>query len=233
MKLSVIVPVFNEAATIEKILKKIDSLDIDKEIIIVNDASSDDTAGILERVVPGLSSTVEIKTHPENRGKGSAIRTGLKSVKGEFVVIQDADLEYDPEDFKLLLETSEKTGAGVVYGSRFLGDCRNMSLLHYLGNRFLSVLTSLLYGCRVTDMETCYKLIRADVAARLNLTANRFDIEPEITSQILASGVGVVEVPISYEARGFTEGKKIGWKDGFAAVRILIREKFRSGLKKN
>lgn len=224
-KLSVIMPVYNEETTVAQIVDRLlaAQIPLDKEVLIVDDASSDGTAAVLDRLA---FPEVRIIRHPDNRGKGAAIRTGLAEASGDLILIQDADLEYDPADIPNLLEPLLSGRARAVYGSRFTGAEQNMSLLHRLGNRFLSILTNLLYGSSLSDMETCYKLIDADLMRGVHLTAERFDFEPEITGKLLKQGIKIHEVPISYKGREFHEGKKITWRDGFAALWTLLKVRF-------
>lgn len=220
MRLSIIIPVFNEVKTIEEILSRVRAVPVDKQIILVDDGSSDGTRLLLDR--QRQEPDTEVVFHAWNQGKGAAIRTGLRHVTGDYVVVQDADLEYDPTEYLRLLEPLESGRATVVYGSRFLGNPRKMSFLHWLGNKLLTVLTNGLYGCKLTDMETCYKVFRADIPTRIRIVSDRFDFEPEITAKVLRLGHKILELPISYNGREFHEGKKITWKDGFAAVRALV-----------
>jgi len=196
---------------------------LDKELIAVNDASTDRSAAILD----GLAAPdFTVLHHAKNQGKGAAIRTGLTAVTGDIVVIQDADLEYDPGEFPKLIDPIVKGHADVVYGSRFLGSHSAMFFWHYLGNRFLSLVTNVLYNTVITDMETCYKAFRAPVITGITIKANRFDFEPEITAKVLKQGCRVFEVPIVYVGRGFSEGKKITWRDGFSALWTLCKYRF-------
>jgi glycosyltransferase involved in cell wall biosynthesis len=224
-KLSVIVPVFNERNTVVEILRRMRSVDlpIDREFIVVDDGSDDGTRSVLTQLG---DSTTKVVSHPQNRGKGAAIRTGLEHVTGDLVLIQDADLEYDPDDWLRLLAPVLKGRADVVYGSRFTGEHRNMLFLHWAGNRALSLVTNLLYNTTLSDMETCYKLFDRDVLRGINLKSDRFDFEPEITAKVLRKGVRIYEVPISYAGREFDEGKKITWRDGFAALVALVKYRF-------
>lgn len=224
--LSIIVPVFNEEKTVVFILKKVRQLPlpgIEKDIVVVNDGSSDATEKILRKIkLPGI----RIFHHEKNKGKGAAIRTAIPHTRGDFVIIQDADLEYDPNDYQKLLEPLMDGRADVVYGSRFLGVHRAFMFWHSLGNKFLTIVTNLLYDTILTDMETCYKVFRGEVLRGLTLKSNRFEIEPEMTAKILKAKFRVFEVPISYSGRSFEEGKKITWRDGFSALATLARYRF-------
>jgi glycosyltransferase involved in cell wall biosynthesis len=226
-KLSVVVPVFNERNTLVEILRRMRAVDlqegIEKEIIVVDDGSDDGTRDVLKQLG---DSTVRVVMHDENRGKGAAVRTGLRHATGEYVLVQDADLEYDPEDWPRLLAPVLRGRARVVYGSRFTGERRNMLFLHWIGNRFLSLTTNVLYNTTLSDMETCYKLVDRTLLEDMTLRADQFDIEPEITAKILKRGVRIYEVPISYAGREFDEGKKITWRDGFAALWTLVKYRF-------
>ena len=226
LTLSIIVPVFNEEKTVALILKTVSRLklrDIQKDIVVVNDGSTDGTAIVLKKIrIPG----VRVFHHDKNRGKGAAIRTAIPHTKGDFVIIQDADLEYDPNDYQKLLEPLIHGQADVVYGSRFLGVHRAFMFWHSLGNKFLTLVTNLLYDTILTDMETCYKVFRGEVIRGLVLKSNRFEIEPEMTAKILKKKYKLFEVPISYSGRSFEEGKKITWKDGFSALATLARYRF-------
>ena len=220
--LSVIVPVFNERNTVAEILRRMRrvELPVDREIVVVNDASSDGT----DKVLGALEdSTVRVVTHPQNKGKGAAIRTGLTHARGDLIIIQDADLEYDPEDWPRLLSPVLKGKARIVYGSRFTGERKNMLFWHWVGNRFLSLATNLLYNTTLSDMETCYKLFDRKVLEGITIESNRFEFEPEITAKVLRRGHRIYEVPISYAGREFDEGKKITWKDGFGALWTLVK----------
>jgi glycosyltransferase involved in cell wall biosynthesis len=224
-KLSVIVPVYNERNTVAEIVRQMRAVDLplEREIVIVDDGSIDGTRDILEQLA---DSTVRVILHPTNRGKGAAIRTGLAQVSGELVLIQDADLEYDPEDWPKLLAPVLRGRARVVYGSRFTGERRNMLFLHWVGNRLLSLITNVLYNTTLSDMETCYKLFDRELLGQIDLRANRFDFEPEVTAKLLRLGVRIYEVPISYSGREFEEGKKITWRDGLGAVATLVKYRF-------
>jgi glycosyltransferase involved in cell wall biosynthesis len=223
--LSVIVPVFNERSTVAEIVRRMRSVDlpVEREIVIVDDGSYDGTGDVLTQL---RDSTVRVLKHNENRGKGAAIRTGLDSAAGDLVLVQDADLEYDPEDWPCLLAPVLKGRARVVYGSRFTGERRNMLFLHWVGNRFLSLVTNILYNSTLSDMETCYKLFDRRVLDGMRLTADRFDFEPEFTAKILRRGIRIYEVPISYAGREPDEGKKITWHDGISALWTLVKYRF-------
>lgn len=236
MKLSIIIPVYNEAGTLREVVEKIESvsLPLEREVIAVDDFSTDGSRQVLK----GLEYRIRVCYQEENRGKGAAIRKGLDVATGDIVLIQDADLEYDPTEYPKLLEPILKGEAVVVYGSRFsrIGEIYQVSYQHksfhlwhfiyYLGNRLLTFMTAVLYGSSLTDMETCYKVIRMDVLKSLNLVANRFEIEPEITAKILKRGIKIYEVPVSYKGREYDEGKKITWKDGLTAIKVLIKYRF-------
>jgi glycosyltransferase involved in cell wall biosynthesis len=225
MKLSVVIPVFNERATIEECLRRVRAVEIDKEIIVVDDGSTDGTRELLTSVA--ADPAVRVVLQPENRGKGAAVRRAFEQATGDAIVIQDADLEYDPEDYHKLLEPIRDGIADVVYGSRFLGWPRRvLRFRHQLANRFLTLLSNLATDLNLTDMETCYKMMTREVAQTLRLRSDRFGIEPEITAKIARLGYRVYEVPISYHGRDYWEGKKIGWKDGVAAVWTILRYAF-------
>ncbi|HPM77865.1 MAG TPA: glycosyltransferase family 2 protein [bacterium] len=225
MKLSILMPVFNEKTTIEEIVKQVMSVDLDKELIIVDDGSTDGTVAILKEKVEPLPN-VRVYYHGVNQGKGAAIRTGKQYIEGDIAIIQDADLEYDPNDYHTLIDPIVKKKADVVYGSRFLGPRRAFLFWHYLGNRFLTFVTNLLYDTMLTDMETCYKAFRAHILKEITIRSNRFDFEPEITAKVFKRGYKVFEVPIYYSGRDFSEGKKISWKDGFRAIWTIIKFRF-------
>jgi glycosyltransferase involved in cell wall biosynthesis len=198
-------------------------LPLEREVVIVDDGSTDGTRDILKQLA---DSTIRVVLQPSNQGKGAAIRTGLAQVTGDLVLIQDADLEYDPEDWPKLLAPVLKGRAQVVYGSRFTGERRNMLFFHWVGNRMLSLCTNILYNTTLSDMETCYKLFDRELIAQINLRANGFDFEPEVTAKVLRRGVRIYEVPISYSGREFDEGKKITWRDGIVALGTLIKYRF-------
>jgi glycosyltransferase involved in cell wall biosynthesis len=223
---SVIVPVFNEHATVAAVIDRLLTIDFptDREIIVVNDGSSDGTREVLGR----LEGTPRLRiVHAEvNRGKGHAIRIGLDQARGDVIAIQDADLELDPAQLGSLVEPLLKGDAEVIYGSRFLGRRPDAPWLTLVANHTLTSLTNILYGSSITDMETCYKIMRTTVARGLGLTADRFDIEPEITARLLKAGHRIVELPVTFTPRSRAAGKKIGWRDGIAAVRVLFRHRF-------
>ena len=220
--LSVIIPVFNERTTVAEIIRRLQSVTIplELEIVVVNDASTDGTSEALASLA---DATLRIIDHPTNRGKGAAVRTGLSAATGDIVLIQDADLEYNPSDLPHLLAPLLSGTASVVYGNRFKGDCRNMTRLHWLGNRFLSFVTSVLYSSSVSDMNTCYKLFDRRILDDISLRSERFDFDPEITAKILRRGHRIHEVPVSYSARTVSEGKKITWRDGGSVLAALVR----------
>lgn len=222
MRLSVIVPVYNEEATVKKLLQKLLKVKQISEIIVVNDGSTDGTKKILNS-----QTSKKIKVfHQENQGKGSAVRLGLNKVRGDYVLIQDADLEYDPQDIKHLLRHLDRDGVEVVYGSRFLGPHSNLLFWHRVGNHFLNALVNLLYNTTLSDMETCYKLVPTELMKEIDLKANGFELEPEITCKILKRKIKIFEVPISYVGRGFDEGKKITWKDGVTAFWMVLKLRY-------
>lgn len=223
--LSVIVPVYNERTTVAEVIRRMRAVDIPLtlEVVAVDDGSTDGTDKVLGALA---DSTVRVLVHPVNRGKGAAIRTALSSVRGDLVLIQDADLEYDPDDWPKLLDPILKGKARVVYGSRFTGERKNMLPLHWIGNRFLSLVTNVLYSSTLSDMETCYKLFDRSVLEGITIQSDRFDFEPEITAKVLRRGHRIYEVPISYAGREISEGKKITWRDGIGALRALVRYRF-------
>ena len=224
--LSIIVPVFNEEKTLLPLLKKVQNVKLfglKKQIIIVNDGSTDGTSRLLKNLkVPGGM----ILQHEKNKGKGAAIRTAIPHTRGEIVIIQDADLEYDPNDYKAVLAPILGGTADVVYGSRFMGVHRAFLFWHYVGNKVLTLVTNLLYDTILTDMETCYKAFKGEILRTLKLRSNRFEFEPEVTAKVLKKQYKLFEVPISYHGRGFGEGKKITWRDGLTALFCLIRYRF-------
>ena len=225
MKLSILVPVYNEEETILKVVNILESIsigDVDKEIVIVDDGSIDGTLRILE----DIKNRHKVIFHDKNMGKGKAVRTAIENASGDVMVIQDADLEYDPNDIRSLLEQIKRGETEVVYGSRFLGKTDNVFTAlptHYIGNKILTKFTNLLYNCELTDMETCYKMFRKNVLSGVNLKARGFELEPEITSKILKKGFKIKEIPINYSYRTYEKGKKIGKIDGFKALYYLLK----------
>ncbi len=225
MKLSILIPVYNEEETLNALIKRVEEVDIgdlDKEIIIVNDCSKDKSGEILK----AYEKKHKVYTHEVNKGKGAAIRTALAHATGDFVIIQDADLEYDPGEYVNLLKPILDGKADVVYGSRFLGKNASRYQLYAFGNKFLSFMTSLLYFKRITDMETCYKMFKRTVLDSFTITRNRFDIEPEVTAKVLKKGYRLLEIPIHYEGRTKEQGKKIKPKDGLIALWVLVKHRF-------
>ncbi|HEY7958224.1 MAG: glycosyltransferase family 2 protein [Polyangia bacterium] len=228
MKVSIVIPVYNEAQTVAALVDKVRALDFgpgtDKELLIVDDGSSDGTREALRRF-DGVDG-IRLHHSPVNLGKGASLRIGFRQATGDIITIQDADLELDPEELKRLIVPITEGRADVVFGSRFLDGKRRGSPIFYLANRGLAALTNLLYGAHLTDIETCYKVFRADVLAVLTLRASRFEIEPELTAQVLKRGFRLIELPIGYSPRSKNEGKKISWKDGFGAIVTLLNQRF-------
>ena len=224
MRLSVVIPVFNEAATLKEVLAKVEAVDIDKEVVIVDDFSTDGTRELLTSM---NRSHHVIVFHESNTGKGAALRTGFRRATGDYVIVQDADLEYDPHDYVRLVAEASQHNADVVYGTRFAGPRPQMAFKNWVGNRVLTWLTNRLYGSALSDMETCYKVIRRDVLADLTIESNRFNVEPEVTAKLLMRGTRILEVPISYVGRTHSEGKKISWLDFISAVWTLVRLRIR------
>jgi glycosyltransferase involved in cell wall biosynthesis len=223
--LSVVMPAFNENATIEEIVRRVLAVPLRTQLIVVDDCSTDGTRDLLAHLQAELGFTLLLQPH--NMGKGAALRRGFEAVSGDIVVIQDADLEYSPEEFPTLIELIREGRADVVYGSRFLGRHRVFLFTHYAGNRFLTLLTNILYNTMLSDMETCYKVMRTEVLRSMTLRSDGFGIEPELTAKIFKRGYRVYEVPITYDGRTYEEGKKIGWKDGLVALWVLLRYRFR------
>jgi len=220
-KLSIIIPVFNEANTISQIItrvKKVGLRGIKKQIIVVNDGSTDETKKKLKNI-----KNIKVINLAKNQGKGSAVRTGFKHASGDYILIQDADLEYDPKDIPDLIQPIIAKKAEIVYGSRFLGPHKNMLFWHLMGNRFLSFITNLLFNTTLSDMEVGYKVFPKKFLKTFSLKQNRFGFEPEITAKLLKKGHRIYEVPISYTGREFNEGKKITWRDGIIAFFLLIK----------
>lgn len=222
MKLSVVIPVYNEKATILEILRRIRAVDLPKEIIVVDDCSTDGTREILRDLHP--ADDLALVLQPHNMGKGAALRAGFEKVRGDIVVVQDADLEYDPSEYGILIQPILAGKADVVYGSRFIGGPHRVLLFwHSVGNRILTTLSNMLTDLNLTDMETCYKMVRADLLKSLPLRADRFGFEPEVTARLSQARARVYELPISYHGRSYAEGKKINWKDGIAALWHILR----------
>ena len=220
MKLSVIIPVHNEANTIKEALRQVREVALEKEIVVVDDYSSDGTREILGQIA---DDGVKVIYHDQNTGKGSAIKTALQCVTGDIIVVQDGDLEYNPADYHKLIEPIVEGRASVVYGSRFLGEIIDMHFLNYLANRILALTASLLFLNWITDEGTCYKVFKADVLKSLDLKCDGFDFCPEVTAKVRKRGYRIVEVPISYRGRSNEEGKKIRWQDGLRAFLTLIK----------
>jgi glycosyltransferase involved in cell wall biosynthesis len=224
MKLSIVIPVYNEIHTVEEILKRVRSVPYDKEIIVVDDASTDGSADRLRQV---SDEDVTLLFHETNRGKSAALRTGFERVTGDIVIIQDADLEYDPRDYGRLIEPIIDGRADVVYGSRFTGGPQRVLFFwHYVGNKFLTLLSNMLTNLNLSDMETCYKVFRANLLEGITIKSNRFGFEPEITAKFAKLKCRIYEVPISYSGRNYEEGKKITWRDGLSALFHIIRFRF-------
>jgi glycosyltransferase involved in cell wall biosynthesis len=222
MRVSFLVPAYNEAATIEALLDAVWKLDLDKQIVVVDDGSTDDTGDIVERWRAGREAVILVSQR--NRGKGAAVRAAIPHADGDISVIQDADLEYDPADVPALIEPIQRGVADVVYGSRLSGGRPQRAYLfwHLVGNRFLSLLTNVLYNTTLSDMETGYKAFRTEVLRSLDLRQDDFGIEPEITAKVCKRKLRVYELPIAYYGRTYAEGKKITWRDGFKAIRVLF-----------
>ena len=222
--LSVVMPVYNERTTIDEIIRRVLAVDIRIELIVVDDCSTDGTRDMLDGLQKELGFT--LLRQPRNSGKGAALRRGFAAVTGDLMIVQDADLEYHPEEYPLMTNLIASGRADVVYGSRFLGTHRVFLLTHYLGNRLLTFITNVLYNTMLTDMETCYKVMRIDVLRSIDLKSDGFGIEPEITAKVFKRRYKVYEVPISYDGRGYDEGKKITWRDGVVALWVLLKYRF-------
>ena len=226
-RLSIIVPVYNEARTVRAVIDRLLTIDlpVPREILVVDDGSTDGTGDVLARAA-GEGLAVTVIRMPQNGGKGTAIRAGLARATGTIVAIQDADLELDPAQLAVLLQPIVSGQANVVFGSRFLDGTARAPRMTIAGNRMLTAATNLLYGSAITDMETCYKIMRADIALSLKLDASRFEIEPQITARLLRGGHHIHELPVHFAPRSKAEGKKIKWRDGVHALQVLLRERF-------
>lgn len=224
-KITILIPVYNEVSTLEEILRKVENADfcgLEKEIILIDDYSTDGTRELYEKL------PYKVLYHDYNQGKGAALKTGFENATGDVIVIQDADLEYDPVDYAPLVKLIVEGHADVCYGSRLSGGkpSRSFMFTHLIGNKFLSLLTNILYGSTLTDMETCYKAFKTDFIKGIEIKSRRFDFEPEITAKVLKRGARLYELPVSYYGREFSEGKKITWKDGFHAIIALVKYRF-------
>lgn len=223
-------PVYNEAQTVRDILELVTSNPLEKEIIIIDDGSTDGTVNLLHDLLNARDKKyfkpwiddIRLIEHPVNRGKGAAVRSGLEAARGDVIIVQDADLEYDPDDYSKLLRPILSGRSEVVYGSRFLGEHKAMFYWHQVGNKFLTFVTNILYNTTLTDIETCYKCFTKEAIKGMRLRSNRFEIEPELTARLLKRGYRIYEVPISYNGREYRQGKKITWKDGLSALKALI-----------
>ena len=226
MSLSVVIPVFNEAATVSAILTQVQATGLADEIVVVDDGSTDGTRSILEQLAPTYPN-LKLILQTRNLGKGAAVRAGIGAARGDLILIQDADLEYDPREYATLIKPLHEGRADVVYGSRFLGGARRTTMFwHMIANKLLTLMTNVLYNSILSDMETGYKLFRREVIQSIPLRSRRFDFEPEVTAKLLKRRVRIYEVPISFNPREYSEGKKIGLKDAFAAVWTLLKYRF-------
>jgi glycosyltransferase involved in cell wall biosynthesis len=226
MKVSILMPVYNEITTIMDVIELVRNVKVEKEIIIVDDCSDDGTTQILKKHFGEICEGIKVIYHEKNKGKGAAIQTALAAATGEYIVVQDADMEYSPHDIERLLATARETGADAVYGSRFLDTWRTTSFVHYMVNGFLTLLTNVFFGGNLTDMETCYKLVRTDLMRQLDIKSEKFDFEPEVTAKLLKRGIDIKEISVAYRGRGYDEGKKIGAGDGVQAVITIFKLKF-------
>lgn len=226
--LSVLIPVYNEVATLVKILERVRAVDIKKEVVLVDDGSKDGTRDLLAKEIEGKYPDVKVYYHDVNRGKGAALRTAIGYATGDILLVQDADLEYDPREYHTLLAPILDGRADVVFGSRFIGGGahRVHFFWHRMGNGLLTLLSNMLTNLNLTDMEVCYKVFKAEALKSINLKSNRFDFEPEITAKVARKRYRIYEVPISYSGRDYEEGKKIGWRDGVQAIWTIIKYKF-------
>ena len=230
LMLSIVIPVYNEAATVAQLIERVREapLELPLEIVAVDDASSDETRQILERLASAGAGDLRVIGHPTNRGKGAAVRTGIATARGDIILIQDADLEYDPRDYPMLLEPILEGQADVVFGNRFHGGGphRVLYFWHYVANRGLTLLTNIVTGLNLSDMEVGYKVFRAEILRRIELSSDRFGFEPEITIKVAKLRCRIYEVPVRYYGRTYDEGKKITWRDGVAALYHIIRYRF-------
>jgi glycosyltransferase involved in cell wall biosynthesis len=228
--LSILVPVYNEEKTLERMLDRVTSLPIDSyEVIVVNDASRDKSAIIIDAFIKKFRNPnvkIQVHTHPKNKGKGAGIQTGIKNATGEYFVIQDADLEYNPKEIPKLLEEAMRNNRPVVYGSRFLGKIEDMAGANYQANRFYNLLVRTLYRTNITDMHTCYKMVKTELIRELKMTSDGFDYAPELVSKLLKRNIEIYEIPISFKGRTKKQGKKIGYKDGVECTISLIKYRF-------
>ena len=224
VKLSVIMPVYNEAKTLAEIIAKVQESPIDKEMIIVDDASTDGTKEIIEKIV---APNIKKIFHEKNQGKGAAIRSAISSIEGDITIIQDADLEYHPDEYPQLIDPIIKDRADVVFGSRFIGAHRCFLFWHYMGNKTVNIIANILYNTTLSDLMTCYKAFKSEIIKNINITSDRFGFEPQITGEVFKRHLRVYEVPISYSGRNYSEGKKIKWTDFFVVVWWLLKTKFK------
>ncbi|MBF0493809.1 MAG: glycosyltransferase family 2 protein [Candidatus Omnitrophica bacterium] len=226
MKISILMPVYNEQKTIMDILELVRNVKVDKEIILVDDSSTDGTRELLKKHFGDGKDEVKVFYHDVNKGKGAGIKTALSKASGEYVIVQDGDLEYSPHEIEKLVQAAKDTGAVAIFGSRFLKTWKTTSFPHYMVNWTLTAMTNFLFRAKLTDMETCYKMIKTSVMRSLDIQANRFEFEPEVTAKLLKKGVRIEEVAISYRGRSYDEGKKITWKDGIETLLVLLKYRF-------
>ena len=228
MQLSVVIPIYNEIATLEELVRRVQAVDIDKELVLVDDGSTDGTRELLTRLEKEYDN-IQVHLHEANQGKGAALRTGFKHCKGDIVIVQDADLEYDPAEYPRLIKPILDGRADVVYGSRFVGgdEHRVLYFWHMVGNRMLTLLSNMMTNLNLTDMETCYKVFRREVIQDISIEEDRFGFEPEITAKMARKRVAIYEIGISYSGRTYDEGKKIGWKDGVRALWCIAKYNLR------